>query len=306
MEMTETLLKNAEQRKSSRRSAIMLGGAALAGLAIARSAQAQSAPSDSDILNFALNLEYLEAQYYTLATTGMTIDKLTSNPVPIAGGDGTAGGTVTVKANPMVPFTTTLLQQYANETAQEERNHVLFLQGALGSSYVAQPNIDLLNSFNALAMVAGLGASFDPFASEANFLLGSFIFEDVGVTAYNGAAGLLSNPTYLFAAAGILAVEAYHAGSIRNRIYAAGPAAQAASTQIANARATLSAAALATPPATPDDIGVGTLPSGASTVVDADANALAFSRTTAQVLSIVYGGSKPGVFFPQGLNGNIK
>lgn len=45
----------------------------------------------------------------------------------------------------------------------------------------------------------------------------------------------------------------------------------------------------------------------ASTVVNADANTIAFSRTTAQVLKIVYaGGSGSGGFFPAGLNGTIK
>jgi len=284
---------------SSRRAALALGSAALAGLALARPrrALAQTAIGDPDILNFALNLEYLEAQFYTLATTGKTIDQL---GVGITSGSGAAGGTVTVKANPIVPFVTPLLQQFALELASDERNHVAFLRGALAASAVGMPNIDLLNSFNALASAAGLGASFDPFASETNFLLGAFIFEDVGVTAYHGAAGLITTPAYLDAAAGILAVEAYHAGSIRTRVYAAGTAAQQASTAIANARATLDGTGN-------DDLGVGTLSSGAATIVDADANAIAFSRTTAQVLSIVYGGGAGGgAFFPNGLNGTIK
>lgn len=300
METLEKDVKTLEQGRSSRRTAIMMGGAALAGLAFARGAQAQSTTvTDSDILNFALNLEYLEAQFYTLATTGLTIDQIPS-PVGITGPNGAAGGAVVVKPNPKVPFTTPLLQQYAIETAMEERNHVSFLRTALGASAVAQPNLDLMNSFNALAQAAGLGSSFDPFADETSFLLGAFIFEDVGVTAYHGAAGLISSSDYLDAAAGILAVEAYHAGSIRTRIYAAGTVAQAASQKIAAARASLDGTGN-------DDFGVSTDSTGASTIVDADANAIAFSRTTSQVLKVVYGGgSTQGAFFPNGLNGNIK
>lgn len=279
-----------------RRAAILMGGAAVAGLALSRTAVGQSAVTDTDILNFALNLEYLEAQFYTLATTGQTIEQL---GISTSGPNGAPSGTVTVKSNPTVPFVTPLLQQFAMETANDEQNHVKFLRSALAASAVAMPNLDLMNSFNALAQAAGLGSSFDPFASETNFLLGAFIFEDVGVTAYHGAAGLISSKTYLDKAAGILAVEAYHAGSIRLRVFAAGAAAQQASTQIAAARAKLDGTGN-------DDIGVG-VSGGAATIVDADQNAIAFSRSTSQVLSIVYGGgSSGGAFFPNGLNGNIK
>jgi hypothetical protein len=289
-----------EQQTSSRRSAILLGGAALAGALLARKASAQTTATvtDADILNFALNLEYLEAQFYTLAATGMTLQQA---GIGTTGGNGAAAGTVTVKANPMVPFTTPLLQQFASEVMTDEQRHVTFLRTALGTAAVAQPNIDLMNSFNALAQAAGLGSTFDPFASETNFLLGAFIFEDVGVTAYQGAAPLISSKTYLDSAVGIHGVEAYHAASIRTRIYQAGATAQSASQAIASTRAKLDGT-------NNDDIGVGTT-NGAATLVDNNAMGLTYARTTAQVLSIVYGGGAAGTggaFFPNAMNGNIK
>ncbi len=237
-----------------------LAGTAFAGIALSKlatpEASAQTTVTDADILNFALNLEYLEAQYYTLATSGVTIDKY-STPVSITGSGGTAG-TVTVKSNPMVPWgTNTTIQAYAMETAQEERNHVTFLSNALNAAKaaVAMPNIDLMNSFNALAKAAGIGDTFDPFASAVNFLLGSFIFEDVGVTAYTGAAPLITTPAYLDAAAGIQAVEAYHAGLVRTTLFgldAATPSLgiNGTASKIAAARAMLDGTGS-------DDIGLG-------------------------------------------------
>ena len=88
-----------------------------------------------------------------------------------------------------------------------------------------------------------MGSSFDPFANEVNFLIGAFVFEDVGVTAYHGAAPSITTITskdYLAAAAGNFAVEAYHAGIIRTLLFELGPYTQDAANKISNLRNSLS------------------------------------------------------------------
>jgi hypothetical protein len=242
--------------------------------------------TDADYLNFALNLEYLEASYYLIAATGTGLS---------AADAGAGAGTVTGGAQ--VPFTSKLQQEYAYEIAQDELNHVRFLRSALGSSAVAAPAIDLVNSFNGLAMAAGIGASFNPFENFTTFLLGAFVFEDVGVTAYNGAAPLLTSTTYLGAAAGIMAVEAYHAAEIRTLLLQAGGSVVAIANQISALRATLG--------------GGNETKLTAITVAACDpTNAIAYARTPSEVLNIVYasgnGNETSGGFFPSGLNGNIK
>jgi len=307
--------KQLDEIISSRRAMMTMGGAALAGLILTGTARADTAITDTDVLNFALNLEYLEAQFYNLAAFGVTIDKLPT-PIPVAVNGGTAG-TVTLKPSfAKVPFSNPLIADYAMETAVEEGKHVKFLQNALGSKAVSMPDIDLSTSFNTLAMAAGIGPAFDPFDKDADFLVGAYIFEDVGVTAYHGAAAAISDKSTLGAAAGILAVEAYHAGLIRTTINQldAGSGTLAGLTQKISA----TRSKLANPSGSPvDDIGLTTVSvslngsgsdASATTFVDADANSVAFARTPAQIIQIVTGGSSTnkGVFFPKGLNGTIK
>jgi hypothetical protein len=248
--------------------------------------------TDADYLNFALNLEYLEAEFYLRAATGNGLSSTDA---------GSGAGTVTGGAQ--VSFATAAYASYANLIAQDELNHVRLLRTALGSSAVARPNIDLTAGFNAVASAAGIGSTFNAFADENSFLVGAFAFEDVGVTAYTGAAAALTSVANLSAAAGIQAVEAYHAGIIRTIIAGAASVSGAsqgyltAANQISALRGKLGG-------------GNETMLSINSIVAADSTNAIAFARTTDNVLHIVYGtapgaGVKSGAFFPNGLNGNI-
>lgn len=249
--------------------------------------QSVSGVSDADVLNFALNLEYLEAEYYLRATTGAGLS---------AADAGNGAGAVTGGAQ--VSFATAAIGQYAQEIAADELAHVRFLRAALGSAAVPRPAIDLQASFNAAAQAAGIGPTFDPFADEVSFLLGAFVFEDVGVTAYKGGARLIRNLDFLEAAAGILGVEAYHAGTVRTIIYNLGGAAVDTAQKISDLRDAATGGA---------DRDQGVLVGGVANIVPTDENAIVYSRSTTDVLKIVYlGGTSSGGFFPNGLNGTIK
>jgi Ferritin-like domain len=76
---------------------------------------------------------------------------------------------------------------------------------------------------NALAdkAIPGLEVNFASinFTSRDNVLATAKAFEDLGVSAYNGAGKLITSPDYLLLAGKIVSVEARHAALIRDLIY---------------------------------------------------------------------------------------
>jgi hypothetical protein len=215
--------------------------------------------SDTDILNFALNLEYLEAEFYLMATYGTTLVKFGI----ITASDQTGATT----GGKMVNFTGSNVAFIASGLRTDEVDHVKYLRSTLGSAAVKKPAINL----NAL----GYG-----FSNVDDFLKLGRQFEDVGVSAYLGAAPLISSKTYLAAAGAILATEAQHSGYVRLSCISNGVNSPAV-----------------------DSLDI---PPTVNTPFDVDKNALSIPRTPSQVLKIVYaGGSCSGGFYPAGMNGSI-
>jgi hypothetical protein len=153
-------------------------------------------PSVLDILNFALNLEYLEASFYLYVSTG---SGLSSTDM------GSGAGTVTGGAK--VNFVNGTIASAAAQLATDEREHVEFLRStitAVGGTPIPMPNINL----------AAMGAV----TSDATFLSLARQLEGVGSSAYIGGAAYLTSSTQaLEYAAQILHLEAQHEAFLRGQ-----------------------------------------------------------------------------------------
>jgi Ferritin-like domain len=161
---------------------IALAAVPLAVASIFNKAYGQTPADVNGVLNFALTLEYLEAEFY-------------NNIVGSAG---------YLTATPAAQAALTKIKD-------DENKHVAFLKTVLGAAAVAKPTFDF---------TAGNGSGTGPFAGYlANYavqLAMAQTFEDTGVRAYKGQApNLQSNKVALTAALNIHSVEARHASHIR-------------------------------------------------------------------------------------------
>ncbi|MFC4639675.1 ferritin-like domain-containing protein [Deinococcus hohokamensis] len=296
------------RRKFLGMAGLMGAGAVLSGCTSVIATHTPKANLDANIFNFALNLEYLEAAFY-LAAVGR-LGELTT-----AGGDASkvklpAGFTAAASNGTGISGLSGDVRSMLNEIATDELAHVKVIRQVLGAAAVAQPVLDLDASFKAAGSAASGGkiTGFDPYANELFFLHGAFVFEDVGVTAYKGAARFLVDDSAggnLENAAGILAVEAYHAGAIRTLLYQRRAQDAAAGLNVAQVVQAISD--LRDSVDGSDDRDQGILDGGQANIVPTDVNGIAFSRTPRQIGNIVFlkPGATSGGFFPNGLSGDF-
>ena len=105
----------------------------------------------------------------------------------------------------MDPFEKRVLR----DVRDHEVAHVRFLRTALGPNAIGAVPVN----FSAV-----------DFANRESVLKTAMTFENVGVSAYNGAAQFLRNPAFLLAAGRIVSVEARHAAALSDLLYPFSPA----------------------------------------------------------------------------------
>ncbi len=276
--MSKSIIAEAVAASPNRRKFIKTLGvatAAVGAMTVAEPAADAQTMTEMSILNFALNLEYLEAEFYTYGQFGYGIEQFGIGTSGVANGSNpSTGGTTT--GGKKVTFTNSLVfsQAITQQIGSDERAHVVLLRSLLGSAAIAKPNITL----NAL----GIG-----FGSQNEFLTLSRIFEDIGVSAYAGAAGSLTTPAVITYAARILAAEAEHVATVRTQI-----------------------ARLNIPSPMLDGADIVPPPTGSQVQYLSInvSNGLPAIRTPGQVLYLAFGnqaGVSSGGFFPTGVNGAI-
>lgn len=273
--------------------AAMAAVAASAAIPLASAAAAEAENlTDPDILNFTLNLEYLETEFYLRGVLGRTLDE-------VAGTD--FGGSV--RGGRKVAFSTPVREGLLKNIAGNELAHVGFVRStveALGGRPVPRPVLDFEGGFAGVAQGAGL-PDFDPFANELNFFLGAMLFEDVGITVLKGAANKIRNRQVLESSAGLLAAEGYHMGAVRSVLYKMGEQARSRSAAISDLRDRLDG---------PQDLDQPVAAGGRSNIVPSNENGIVFGRTPQHALNILF--NNPGAnvlqggFFPEGVNGRIR
>ncbi|KAH7905749.1 ferritin-like domain-containing protein [Hygrophoropsis aurantiaca] len=173
--------------------------AAIAGAMPSKRWDNGGAPTEVEILNFALTLEHLENAFYTQGLQKYSQQDFIDEGLP-----NTARG-------------------WWEQIAQHECTHVEFLTDILGEQAVKPCEYKLCYLWFIWMRFFAHAIAFSPDTDPKSFAAVSFMLETVGVSAYSGAAHLLQNSDSITASAAILAVEARQSAWINSAVLGANP-----------------------------------------------------------------------------------
>ncbi|XP_057982345.1 desiccation-related protein PCC13-62-like [Malania oleifera] len=262
---------------------------------------------DVDLLEFPLNLEYFEAEFFSWGALGHGLDQLAPNLTK--GGPSPTGARV-AKLDP-------LIQDIIAQFAYQEIGHLRAIQSTVKG--FPRPLLDLsVNSFATVinsAFGRKLEPPFDPYANSINYLIASYAIPYVGLTGYVGANPRLKGATSKRLVAGLLGVESGQDAVIRTLLYQhalekVNPyeiSVAEFTDRISKLRDKLGHEGLK------DEGLIVSKAEGAEgqisgNVLAGDEYSVAYARTPEEILRIVYGSGDehvPGGFYPKGGNGNI-
>ncbi|KAL2610092.1 hypothetical protein R1flu_028665 [Riccia fluitans] len=280
-----------------------------------------STPRDIDLTAFALNLEYLEAEFFLFAAYGYGLDK--QAPYLTGGGPPPIGGQ---KAN-LDP----VVRDIVGQMGLQEVGHIRAIKRSIGPAAFPRPKLDISKATWAkivdTALNTTLEPQFDPYANSINYMLASYAIPYVGLTGYVGANPQLVGKAAKKLVAGLLGVESGQDAIIRTWLYERkdekvepyGVTVALATDAISKLRNDLDHQGLTVLKKGPvpyviDDEGLtvprslGAEKATTGNILSADADSLAYGRTPEQILSIIYSSGdprKPGGFYPAGARGNI-
>ncbi|GFP98490.1 desiccation-related protein pcc13-62 [Phtheirospermum japonicum] len=262
---------------------------------------------DPDYVELALNLEYLETEFFLYGALGYGLDQVA--PGLSLGGPQPIGAQ---KAN-LNPFIKGIIEEFG----YQEVGHLREIKNKVKG--FPRPLLDIsAKSFATLinnAFGETLNPPFDPYANDINYLLASYAIPYVGLTGYVGAAPNLQTPIFKKLVAGLLGVESGQDAVIRALLYQFAYfkvrpyqyTVEEFTAKISALRDTLGGDGI-------KDEGIIVDPKQgaegriAGNVLAGNNHSVAYDRTPEEILRIVYASGKesvPGGFFPNGAYGNI-
>ncbi|KAI4329759.1 hypothetical protein MLD38_028107 [Melastoma candidum] len=263
--------------------------------------------SDAELIHVAMNLEFLEAEFFLHGAFGEGLDSIA--PYLAKGGPPPIGGQK-AELDPLV-------RNIIAEFAYEEVGHVRAIYERVGG--IPRPLLNISKETFGDVFDVALGHKlvprFDPYASSLHYLLASYLLPYVGLTGYVGTIPYLRNYTTKDLVGRLLGVESGQDAVIRTLLYERalekvepyGVTVAELTNKLSWVRNDLGKCGLKDKGViVPKELG----PEGKleTQVLSSGKDELAYSRTPQEIFRIVYASGNegvPGGFYPQGGNGRI-